>query len=166
MTVRVPRASRRRESGKSVFVTRSPDETEALGRRIARGLTVPSVVLLRGCLGTGKTTLARGIAIGLGLEDSSLVNSPSFTLVNIYQAKHPIYHVDLYRLEGERDFRSVGIEDFFGEDGVTIVEWADRLPFPARSALAVDLDDSGGDTRTITVSKPVRGKQKHLKFQI
>src|SRR5213592_433378 len=163
MTVRAPRASRRRESGKSVFVTRSPDETEALGRRLARGLTVTSVVLLRGCLGTGKTTLARGIAIGLGLEDSSLVNSPSFTLVNIYQAKHPIYHVDLYRLEGERDFRSVGIEDFFGEDGVTIVEWADRLPFPARSALAVDLDDSGGDTRVITVSKPIRRKQKSLK---
>ncbi len=163
MTVRVPRASRRTESGKSVFVTRSPDETEALGRRIARGLTVPSVVLLRGCLGTGKTTLARGIAVGLGLEDSSLVNSPSFTLVNIYQARHPIYHVDLYRLEGERDFRSVGIEDFFGEDGVTIIEWADRVPFAARSALAVDLDDAGGDTRIVTVSKPIRGKHKSLK---
>ena len=161
MTVRVPRASRRTESG--VFVTRSPDETEALGRRIARGLTVPGVVLLRGSLGTGKTTLARGIATGLGLEDSSLVNSPSFTLVNIYKAKHLIYHVDLYRLEGERDFRSVGIEDFFGEDGVTIVEWGERLPFPARSALAVDLDDAGGDTRVITVSKPIRGKHKSRK---
>ena len=163
MTVRVPRASLTTKSGKSVFVTRSPEETEALGRRIARGLTVPCVVLLRGSLGTGKTTLARGIATGLGLEDSSLVNSPSFTLVNIYKAKHLIYHVDLYRLEGERDFRSVGIEDFFGEDGVTIVEWGERLPFPARSALAVDLDDAGGDTRVITVSKPIRGKHKSRK---
>src|SRR5436305_2083583 len=69
MTVRVPRASLTTKSGKSVFVTRSPEETEALGRRIARGLTVPGVVLLRGSLGTGKTTLARGIATGLGLED-------------------------------------------------------------------------------------------------
>jgi len=163
MTVRVPRASLTTKSGKSVFVTRSPEETEALGRRIARGLTVPGVVLLRGSLGTGKTTLARGIATGLGLEDSSLVNSPSFTLVNIYKAKHLIYHVDLYRLEGERDFRSVGIEDFFGEDGVTIVEWGERLPLPARSALAVDLDDAGGDTRVITVSKPIRGKHKSRK---
>ena len=85
------------------------------------------MVFLRGSLGTGKTTLTRGIAQGLGIKDPSLVNSPSFTLVNIYYGRCPIYHVDLYRLDGERDLYSIGLDDFLGKDGVTVVEWSERL---------------------------------------
>lgn len=138
------------------FVSRSPEETQNLGIRLAERLSIPSVVLLRGALGTGKTTLARGIALGLGLEDASLVNSPSFTLVNIYHGRCPIYHVDLYRLEGERDLYSTGMDEFFGEDGVTMVEWSERLLFPAEAAVVVEFEDAGGDSRIIRVVPPAR----------
>ena len=98
------------------IISKSPEDTRRIGVKIGRSLTIPGIVLLRGNLGTGKTTLTRGIAQGLGLEDPSLVNSPSFTLVNIYHGKCPIYHVDLYRLEGERDLYSIGLDDFLGSD--------------------------------------------------
>ena len=133
------------------ILTRSPDATERLGRRLARVLPVPGVVLLCGALGTGKTTLARGIASGLGLRDPAVVHSPSFTLVNVYQGRCPIYHVDLYRLAGERDLSSVGLEDFLGRDGVTIVEWGERLGAYRDPALIVEFEDSGGESRTIRI---------------
>ncbi len=141
-----------------LVTTMSPSETEALGVRLARKLPIPSVVLLRGALGTGKTTLARGIAAGLGLQDTSLVNSPSFTLVNIYHGRCPIYHVDLYRLEGERDLYSIGLDDFFGKDGITIVEWGERLLFPVEAALTAELEDTGDDSRSIRITWAVRSR--------
>ncbi len=95
-------------------LSRSPEETQAIGLEIGRSLSIPGIVLLRGDLGAGKTTLTRGIAQGLSIEDPGLVNSPSFTLVNIYHGVCPIYHVDLYRLEGARDLYSIGIDDFLG----------------------------------------------------
>ena len=136
----------------SKFLSRSPEETEKIGLDLARSLPVPGVVLLHGDLGAGKTTLTRGIAQGLGLSEPSLVNSPSFTLVNVYQGTCPIYHVDLYRLEGERDLYSIGIEDFLGKDGVTIIEWAERLVFPFQGAVEVKLEDAGDDQRVLLIS--------------
>ncbi len=133
------------------FITESPEETQQLGFRLARQLPVPSVVLLSGSLGTGKTTLARGIAVGLGLEDASLVNSPSFTLINIYRGRCAIYHVDLYRLEGQRDLYSIGLDEFMGKEGVTIVEWSERLPFPAEAAVIVELRDAGENSRIVRI---------------
>lgn len=141
------------------FVTRSSKETESLGIRIARQLPIPSAVLLRGALGTGKTTLARGIALGLGVRDASLVNSPSFTLVNVYHGRCTIHHVDLYRLEGERDLNSIGLDEFFDEDGVTIVEWSERLLFQAEAAVVVEIEDAGGDSRIIRVQSDCRGTE-------
>jgi tRNA threonylcarbamoyladenosine biosynthesis protein TsaE len=138
------------------LLTVSPEETEELGFRLAQQLPVPSVVLLLGALGTGKTTLTRGIARGLGLEDASLVNSPSFTLINIYQGRCPIYHVDLYRLEGARDHHSTGLEEFLGRDGVTIVEWGERLLVPSDAALVVELKDAGEHSRHIRISRTAR----------
>jgi tRNA threonylcarbamoyladenosine biosynthesis protein TsaE len=136
----------------SKFLSRSPEETEKIGQDLAVSLPVPGVVLLHGDLGAGKTTLTRGIAQGLGLNDPSLVSSPSFTLVNVYQGACPIYHVDLYRLEGERDLYSIGIEDFMGKDGVTIIEWAERLVFPFKDAVEIKLEDAGDDQRVLLVS--------------
>ncbi len=129
--------------------SRSPEQTHRLGKRLGRTLAVPGVVLLCGALGTGKTTLARGISEGLGLGDPGSVHSPSFTIVNVYQGRCPIYHVDLYRLNGERDLGSVGLEDFLGREGVTIVEWGERLAFVPDAALLVHLEDAGGDSRMI-----------------
>jgi tRNA threonylcarbamoyladenosine biosynthesis protein TsaE len=150
--------SKRNEFRQRVLSTRSPDETQDLGFRLAQELTVPCVVLLIGALGSGKTTLTRGLASGLGLEDAGLVNSPSFTLVNTYPGRCPIYHVDLYRLEGDRDIYSVGLDDFLGKQGVTIIEWGDRLPDPEQASMIVELEDAGEESRVIRVFGPVRSK--------
>lgn len=110
------------------------------------------MVLLRGPLGVGKTTLTRGIAEGLGLEDPLRVSSPSFALVNIYRGRCPIYHVDLYRLEGVRDLYTTGLDEFLGREGVTVVEWSERLAFPVESAVVVNIEDAGDDSRTFKIS--------------
>jgi tRNA threonylcarbamoyladenosine biosynthesis protein TsaE len=132
-------------------VSNSPEDTQRIGLELARRLRVPGVVLLRGALGTGKTTMTRGIAQGLGLEDLSLVNSPSFTLINIYHGSCPIYHVDLYRLQGNRDIYSIGLEDFLGREGVTIVEWSERLGYSVGRAIEVELEDAGDDRRILRI---------------
>ncbi len=144
-------------------LSRSPEETHRLGIRLAGDLRVPGVLLLRGLLGTGKTTLTRGVAEGLGLRDASLVSSPSFALINIYHGRCPIYHVDLYRLAGEREVRSIGIEDFLGREGVTIVEWSERLAYPPDSAVEVEIEDAGGDARRIRICYPAAsGGQRRI----
>ena len=145
------------------LTSESSDETQRIGVDLARELSVPGVVLLRGELGTGKTTLTRGIARGLGLADPTLVNSPSFTLVNIYQGDCPIYHVDLYRLRSERDLYSIGLDDFLDKEGVTIVEWSERLPYPLEQAMEIGIVDEGDDRRTLHIRFPASGtihKQK------
>jgi tRNA threonylcarbamoyladenosine biosynthesis protein TsaE len=136
------------------ILSKSPEDTHKLGIEIAHSLPIPGIVLLRGDLGMGKTTLTRGIAEGLGMKDPNLVNSPSFTLVNIYQGICPIYHVDLYRLEGARDLYSIGIDDFLGNDGITIVEWSERLSFPIPNAAEVSIEDAGADSRIFHVVFP------------
>jgi tRNA threonylcarbamoyladenosine biosynthesis protein TsaE len=146
----------RRHRRVKTILSKSPEETQEIGIEIARSLPVPGVVLLRGALGTGKTTLTRGIAVGLGLGDPGLVNSPSFTLVNIYHGSCPIYHVDLYRVEGKRDLYSIGIDEFLGADGVTIVEWSEKLSPKYGEATEVELQDAGGNHRMLHISSPVR----------
>jgi len=143
-----------------VELSRSAEETAALGRRLARDLPVPSVILLRGRLGSGKTTLARGLAAGLGLADTSVVSSPSFTLVNVYSGTCAIYHVDLYRVEGARALESLGLDDFLGRAGVTIVEWAERLDPVPEAALEITLEDAGGDARRIRIAGAARRSAK------
>jgi tRNA threonylcarbamoyladenosine biosynthesis protein TsaE len=135
----------------SHVLSASPEETQGIGLKLGRSLQIPGVVLLRGSLGAGKTTLTRGIAQGLGLDDPCIVNSPSFTLVNIYHGVCPIYHVDLYRLEGERDLYSIGLDDFIGWDGITIVEWSERLTNQFENATVVEIEDAGDDQRRIHI---------------
>jgi tRNA threonylcarbamoyladenosine biosynthesis protein TsaE len=144
-------------------VSRSPEETHNLGFQIAQHLPVPGVVLLRGSLGTGKTTLARGIACGLGLDDPTAVSSPSFTLVNTYQGRCPIYHVDLFRVQGERDLETVGISEFLGERGITIVEWGERITFPLRNDVVIEIEDAGGDTRRLRILEARSGRRSRKK---
>ncbi|MBN1569350.1 MAG: tRNA (adenosine(37)-N6)-threonylcarbamoyltransferase complex ATPase subunit type 1 TsaE [Acidobacteria bacterium] len=132
-------------------LSKSPEETQSIGAEIGRSLPIPGVVLLRGALGAGKTTLTRGIAQGLGLTDTSLVNSPSFTLVNIYHGICPIYHVDLYRLEGARDLYSIGLDDFLGKEGVTVVEWSERLSIALEQATEIVIEDAGDDLRVLHI---------------
>ena len=140
------------ELPKGTFLSESPEETERIGSDLARKIPIPGVVLLRGDLGSGKTTLTRGLARGLELKDPTLVNSPSFTLVNMYQGKCPIYHVDLYRLQNDRDLYSIGIDEFLGKDGVTVVEWSERLSYAIPQAIEIQIEDAGGDRRTLEIT--------------
>jgi tRNA threonylcarbamoyladenosine biosynthesis protein TsaE len=133
------------------ILTKSPEDTQRIGFEIAQSLSIPGVVLLRGNLGTGKTTLTRGIARGLGMDDPNLVSSPSFTLVNVYQGRCPIYHVDLYRLDGVRDMYSIGLDDFLGKEGITIIEWSERLTFSIPKAIEVEIEDAGDEQRVLHI---------------
>jgi tRNA threonylcarbamoyladenosine biosynthesis protein TsaE len=147
------------QSGKRTSCARivrslSPEQTQLVGHELALTLPVPGVVLLCGALGTGKTTLTRGLAGGLGLADPASVHSPSFTIVNVYKGRCPIYHVDLYRLHGERDLHSIGLEDFLGRDGITIVEWGEQLPYDGKVALVIEIEDAGGDERFLKIRRP------------
>jgi tRNA threonylcarbamoyladenosine biosynthesis protein TsaE len=142
------------------ILCKSPEETQQVGAALAKALPVPGIVLLRGNLGAGKTTLTRGIAQGLGMRDPDHVNSPSFTLINIYQGRCPIYHVDLYRLEGERDLYSIGLDEFIGNEGITIVEWSERLSHEFENAAEIEIEDAGENSRILHVRLPAKSKGK------
>lgn len=133
-------------------VTRSEKETLALARDLARGFRGREVVLLIGELGAGKTIFAKGIAWGLGLKDLRQVCSPSFTILNIYQAKGPIFHFDLYRLEKEADILDLGWEDYL-DRGVVVVEWGEKVPFEL-DAIRVFIAKREGDERRFTIEIP------------
>lgn len=102
----------------------SAAETIELGRALAQRLKPGDVVAFFGELGSGKTTMIKGIAAGLGVVET--VRSPSFVIVTEYLGRVPVYHVDLYRLEGLSALDGVGLEDYLGGDGVCLVEWAER----------------------------------------
>src|SRR5262249_51179909 len=101
--------------------------TTALGRRLGRLLFPGAVVALIGPLGAGKTHLARAIAEGLDIPDSRVVSSPTFVLIQEYQARLPIYHFDAYRLRSETEFFDLGGHEYFEGSGASLVEWADRV---------------------------------------
>ena len=137
-------------------ITHSAEETTSWGRQFAARLKAPIVVLLSGELGSGKTTLTKGIVSGLGAASEEEVTSPTFTLVHVYgetqRSVSKVYHVDLYRIENFHDFETLGMEDVFEQPGVLIVEWAER--FPLRSPwpqIRVRLEHLDGDRRRLTV---------------
>lgn len=101
-------------------------ETIALGRRLASDLQ--GVVLLAGNLGAGKTTLVKGIVAGLGAAGEDEVSSPTFTLIHEYGDPPRVYHIDLYRLDTEREVESLGLEDLFASGRLVLIEWGERFP--------------------------------------
>lgn len=132
-------------------VTTSEAETYAAGLEMAAALAPGDIVLLTGNLGAGKTALARGLAAGLGVDPDD-VHSPTFTLVNPYQGRCPVHHIDLYRIERALDLDELGLDEILGGDGVAIVEWAERLgPWRPRRCVAIDIEDLGGNRRALTV---------------
>jgi tRNA threonylcarbamoyladenosine biosynthesis protein TsaE len=148
----------------SEFLSRSSEETIAKGREIAANLRPPVIVMLSGELGSGKTTLTKGIISGLGAAREEEVTSPTFTLVHVFhsdssagskQNPHPckVYHVDLYRVENFTDLESLGLEDVLGEQAVVIVEWPDRFTFRTDwPRIDIRLEHVGGDSRRIAIS--------------
>jgi len=138
-----------------VFTTRSEEETFRLARELASGFKGKEIVLMTGELGAGKTVFAKGIAAGAGVTNTDRVSSPSFTLVNIYEGKFRVFHIDLYRLEREAEILDLGWEDFLGE-GIVLVEWAEKLSLSV-AGIRVRIEvvaDVGGDDgeRRITIA--------------
>lgn len=115
-------------TGEMVIQTKSVSETIRFGKRIGGLLLAGDVVALMGELGTGKTHFIKGLAAGVGVKKSGYISSPSFTLINEYRGKLPFYHIDLYRLEVEREVEELGIEEYFHRGGITAIEWADKIP--------------------------------------
>ena len=113
---------------KNEFITNSEEETFLLAEKVGEKLKGKEIILLIGELGAGKTIFAKGIANGAGVEDTTEVCSPSYTILNIYEGKFPIYHFDLYRLSETQEIEDLGWEDYIGE-GVIIIEWGEKVPF-------------------------------------
>jgi tRNA threonylcarbamoyladenosine biosynthesis protein TsaE len=132
------------------YVTHSERETFLLAKNLAKGFSGKEIVLLIGGLGAGKTIFAKGIASGLGLKDVHQVCSPSYTIINIYQARYPIFHIDLFRLGENSEIQDLGLEDYLGE-GVLIVEWAEKIKF-SLEAIRVSFEMRKGDERKIKIS--------------
>ena len=131
--------------------TASEAETLRAGAQVAAGLRPGDSVLLQGGLGAGKTVFVRGAAGALGVNPSE-VRSPTFTLVNIYAGRSPVYHIDLYRIDKPGDLTELGLEEFIGTDGVAMVEWSERLGrYTPASAVRVWIEDRGANHREILV---------------
>lgn len=107
------------------FITSSPEETVALGKKIGGMLKNGDVIAMQGTLAAGKTTITKGIAAALGIEDT--ITSPTFCLISEYQGKMPLYHMDVYRLNGAEDFAELGTDDMIYGNGVSIIEWSEKI---------------------------------------
>jgi tRNA threonylcarbamoyladenosine biosynthesis protein TsaE len=139
------------------FVTHSAEETIALGRKIAAELRPPTLLLLSGDLGAGKTTLTKGIASGLRAAKEEDVTSPTFTLVHKYEGESRVYHVDLYRIGDAHDFETLGLEDVFSENAVVLVEWPERMALRTEWPIVrIHLEHVDETTRRITVGQCVK----------
>jgi tRNA threonylcarbamoyladenosine biosynthesis protein TsaE len=136
------------------YVTHSSEETIERGREIGRGLRRPTLILLSGELGAGKTTLTKGIVNGMGAAREEDVTSPTFTLVHKYEGRALVYHVDLYRVAGFHDLETLGLEDLFAENAVVIVEWPERLTLRTDwPTIRVSLEHITEDTRRIVLEE-------------
>jgi tRNA threonylcarbamoyladenosine biosynthesis protein TsaE len=110
----------------ATFISNSPAETEAVGRRLAEDVGVGSVFALQGELGSGKTLFTKGFVAGM--ESNSAVSSPTFTIVHEYRGgRLPVYHFDFFRVESRQSLARLGLDDYFFGDGVSVIEWADRF---------------------------------------
>lgn len=135
------------------FFTNSSEETIAKGREIAEKLRPPILLLLSGDLGSGKTTLTKGIVSGLGAAKEEEVTSPTFTLVHVFNNHCKVYHVDLYRVENFQGLESLGLEDALSEQAIIIIEWSERFTFRSDwPRVEIHLDHAGGDSRRIAIA--------------
>lgn len=135
------------------IVSNSVSQTLKIGRIIAKNLQKGDIICLSGRLGSGKTVLTKGIAWGLGIDKKRII-SPSFVLIRQYtRGRLPFYHLDLYRLKRTKDIFGLGYEEYLYSDGVTVIEWADRLKYllPKRN-LNIQLFIKGDKQRSLKVT--------------
>jgi tRNA threonylcarbamoyladenosine biosynthesis protein TsaE len=140
------------------FTTHSGADTIEVGRKLAHLLKPPQLLLLRGDLGTGKTTLVKGIAQALDAAEPDEVTSPTFTLLHEYDGTQngkavKLYHLDVYRLEGERQLETLGLDELLTPNALVFVEWGDKFKSIRKKATGeIAITSEGGDARKITVT--------------
>jgi tRNA threonylcarbamoyladenosine biosynthesis protein TsaE len=134
-------------------ITHSPEETIALGRELVALLAPPKLVLLRGDLGAGKTTLVKGIAAGFHAAAEEDVTSPTFTLVHEYRGPRAnLFHIDLYRIDTQRELETLALDDLRSHDSVLLIEWGEKFPRLMRERdLEISLEQNGDDRRRIKI---------------
>ena len=132
------------------FISAAPEETVVFGERFANNLNPGLVIAINGCLGAGKTCFVKGIARGLGIKKN--ITSPTYTIMNEYSGRIPLYHIDAYRLNGDEDFESTGACEYFYMNGITVIEWSERIPnsIPA-DAVKVHIEVTGSQNRLIRI---------------
>lgn len=132
------------------IITKSPSETEGIGFRLGRFLKMQrdATVCLYGDLGAGKTTLVKGIASAFGIPERD-IGSASFVIVAEYETTPPFYHIDLYRIEQEEEIDNLGIWEYIGLGGITVIEWAERLPELPEDAIKVKINYVDDNKREI-----------------
>jgi tRNA threonylcarbamoyladenosine biosynthesis protein TsaE len=140
------------------FVTQSGADTVEVGRQLVRLLPAPQLLVLRGDMGTGKTTLVKGIAQALDAAEPDEVTSPTFTLLHEYDGSldgRPVklFHLDVYRLEGERQLETLGLDELLTPDALVLVEWGEKFKSILKKATGeIAIASTGGDARKITVT--------------
>jgi len=145
------------------FLLRSLKDSEHFGRLLGQNSRRGDVILLSGTLGAGKTTLTQFIAKGLEVPEESYVTSPSFSLMNQYFGRIPLYHIDCYRLAGEDDVEGAGLIDYMVADGLTVVEWPDRLgSFTPPDRLDIEIRCGENEERHVSLSAHGEGWQERL----
>jgi tRNA threonylcarbamoyladenosine biosynthesis protein TsaE len=128
---------------------KSLQHTKTLGDVLGRIVQPGDVITLAGSLGAGKTALTQAIGYGLGVDPHIYITSPTFSLLHEYMGRIPMYHMDLYRLEDESEIESLGLSDYFYDDGVTVIEWPEKLgSLVPEERLHIDLVISGNHSRT------------------
>ncbi len=139
------------------FTTASPEETIELGKKIGLRLQRGDVIAMQGTLAAGKTTITKGIALSLGVEDT--ITSPTFCLISEYQGKMPLYHMDVYRLDGSDDFAGLGTDDMIYGEGVSIIEWSEKImsELPAKTIVLKITPQTDG-TRLVEIENWKNGE--------
>ena len=133
------------------------EETIAIGEKLARRLKKGDVVALIGDLGSGKTVFTKGIARGLGVKNARYVNSPTFVIIKEYKGNFPLYHFDLYRLDDPSMLDEMSYDEFFYGDGITVIEWADKIrALLPKSRIEVRLSVAGENRREIKTNSVKR----------
>lgn len=134
-----------------VVLSQSAAQTRRWGRRLGKILRGGEILGLSGELGSGKTCFVRGLAEGMGVAKESWVRSPSFTLINEYEGRVPLIHVDLFRVAAGQEMKELHLEEYFFDKVVSVVEWFDRLPADeVDEHLAVAFEHGGGSRRKLT----------------
>ncbi|MGP1522576.1 MAG: tRNA (adenosine(37)-N6)-threonylcarbamoyltransferase complex ATPase subunit type 1 TsaE [Treponema sp.] len=131
------------------FYTESAEQTIGLGEKIGSFLRPGDVIALQGTLAAGKTTITKGIARALGITED--ITSPTFTLISVYEGRLPLYHMDVYRLEGSADFSDLGAEEMLYGNGICVIEWSEKIMDELPSRTIVIKLSAENEKRTVTI---------------